>query len=90
LSAKDTVKHGKPVTVEVVLSAPAKLTMTVSRGDKVIAQTTLTRTKAGHATLTWNGKSKRQFIARGAYSLVVSAVSKSGKSARTKATLHIT
>ena len=89
-SAKLAVKHGKSVQVRVALSAPAKLTLTVMRGKKVLATMTVAPRKAGHSVLTWNGKIKRRFAARGAYSVVVNAVTPSGASASAKATLRIT
>jgi len=88
--AKLAVKHGKSVQVRVALSAPAKLTLTVMRGNKVLATMTVAQRKAGHSVLTWNGKIKRRFAARGAYSVVVNAVTPSGASASAKATLRIT
>ena len=84
------VKHGKHVQVRVKLSAPAKLTLTVLRGKKVVATMTVAQRKAGNSTLTWNGKIKRGFAPRGVYSVVVSAVTPSGASASVKATLRIT
>jgi hypothetical protein len=89
-SAHYTDRHGKRVQVGFVLSAPAKLTMTVTHGKKVVERMTVTRTRAGRATFTWNAKMKRGFIPRGAYSILVSAVSPFGNSARSTATLRIT
>jgi Ice-binding-like/Bacterial Ig-like domain/Collagen triple helix repeat (20 copies) len=88
--AKLAVKHGQHVQVRVALSNPAKLTLTVMRGKKVVATMTVAKRKAGHSVLTWNGKIKRKFAARGTYSVVVSAVTPSGVSASAKATLRIT
>ena len=84
------VKHGKRVQLRVALSNPAKLTLTVMRGKKVVATMTGAQHKAGHSVLTWNGKIKRGFAPRGVYSVVVSAVTASGASASAKATLRIT
>jgi Bacterial Ig-like domain/Collagen triple helix repeat (20 copies) len=89
-SAKLEVKHGKDVQIRVALSDPAKLTLTVMRGKKVVAKMTVARRKAGHSVLTWNGKINRTFAPRGAYSVVVNAVTPSGASASVKATLRIT
>jgi hypothetical protein len=89
-SAHYTVRHGKRVAVGLVLSAPARLTMTVSHGRKVVDRMTVMRTTSGRATLTWNAKSERRFVPRGAYSILVTAASPSGNSARSAATLRIT
>jgi hypothetical protein len=84
------VKHGQHMQVRVALSDPAKLTLTVMRGKKVVARMIVAQLKAGHSLLTWNGKVKRGFAPRGAYSVVVRAVTPSGASASAKATLRIT
>jgi Ice-binding-like/Bacterial Ig-like domain len=89
-SATLAVKHGKRVQVRVALSNPAKLTLTVMRGKNVVARMTVAHRKAGHSVLTWNGKIKRGFASRGAYSIVVSAVTPFGASASAKTTLRIT
>jgi hypothetical protein len=89
-SAKLAVKHGNHVHVRVSLSDRAKLTLTVVRGKKVVARTTVAHCKAGHSVLTWNGKIKRRFAPRGAYSVIISAVTRSGATASAKATLRIT
>jgi hypothetical protein len=89
-SASYHFKHGKPVEVGVSLSAPAKLTMIVTDGKKVVARVEVTRTRAGRANLTWNARIAGKFVPRGAYAVVVSAVTRSGNSAEAKATLHIT
>ena len=73
-----------------MVSAPATLTMTVTRGGTVVERMNVTRARAGRATLSWNAKIKRRFAPNGAYSVVVSAVARSGSSAQAKATLHIT
>jgi hypothetical protein len=88
-AAKLAVKHGQHVQVRVALSDPAKLTLTVLRAKTVIA-TIVTQHHAGHSVLTWNGKIKRGFAPRGAYSVLVRAVTTSGASASAKATLRIT
>ncbi len=84
------VKRGKQVQVRVALSNPAKLTLTVMRGKKVVATMPVAQCKAGHSVLTWNGRITRGFAPRGAYSVVVRAVTPSGASASAKATLRIT
>ncbi len=89
-SAELAVKHGKRVQMRVALSNPAKLTLTVMRGNKVMARMIVPQRPAGHSLLTWNGKVKRGFARRGAYSIVVTAVTTSGASASAKATLRIT
>jgi hypothetical protein len=89
-SSRLAVKHGVHVHVRVALSDPAKLTLTVMRGKKVVATMTVAQRKAGNSTLTWSGKIKRGFAPRGAYSVVVRAVTPSGASARVTATLRIT
>jgi len=72
------------------MSNAAKLALTVMRGKKVLAKMTVARRKAGHSVLTWNGKFKRRFAPRGAYSVVVSAATPSGATASAKAKLRIT
>jgi hypothetical protein len=89
ISANMAVKHGKQVQVHLALSDPAKLTLTVMRGKKVVATMRVAHRKAGHSILTWNGKIKRGFAPRGTYSVAVSAVTPSGASASAKATLRI-
>jgi hypothetical protein len=88
-SAKLAVKHGKRVQIRVTLSDAAKLTLTVMRGKKVVARTTVAHRKAGRSVLTWNDKIKRRFAPRGAYSVVVGAVTPSGATASAKAKLRI-
>jgi hypothetical protein len=77
------------VQVRVALSSLAKLKLSVMRGKKVVATVTVARQKAGHTVLTWNGRIKRAFAPRGAYSVVVTAVTPAGASASAKATLRI-
>ena len=84
------VKHGKRLQVQVALSDPAKLRLTVMRGKKVVATVPVAKHKAGHSVLMWNGKTKRGFAPRGAYSVVVSAVTPAGASASVTASLRIT
>jgi hypothetical protein len=82
--------HGKRVQVSFVLSGPAKLTLTVVRGKRVVAQLSTMRRKAGHGSFTWDGKINRTLAARGAYKIMVRAVSSAGASARDAATVRIT
>jgi Ice-binding-like/Bacterial Ig-like domain/Collagen triple helix repeat (20 copies)/FlgD Ig-like domain len=89
-SDKLAVKRGKDLQMRVALSDPAKLTLTVMRGKKVVANIVFPRRKAGHSVLTWDGKGKKGFAARGSYSVVVRAMTTSGASASVKATLRIT
>jgi hypothetical protein len=56
----------------------------------VMARMIVAQLRAGHSVLTWNGKVKRGFAPRGDYSVVVTAVTRSGASAGAKATLRIT
>jgi hypothetical protein len=89
-SAKLAVKYGKNVQVRVALSNPAKVMLTVMRGKKVMARMIVAQLRAGHSVLTWNGKVKRGFAPLGTYTVVVTAVTRSGASAGAKATLRIT
>jgi hypothetical protein len=81
--------RGKPVHVPFVLSAPAKVTLTVLRGTRVVARLTTTRLKAGAGSLTWNGKIKQKFAPRGTYKFVLQAVSPTGASVRKTAVVRI-
>jgi hypothetical protein len=76
--------------VPVALSNPAKLTLTVMHGKKVVARMSFARRQAGHSVLTWNGKVKGKLAPRGSYSVVVRAVTTSGASASVRGTLRIT
>jgi hypothetical protein len=82
--------RGKPVQVSFVLSGPAKVTLTVLRGKRVVAKLSTTRPKAGRGRLTWNGKIKGRLAPRGTYNIIVRAVSPTGASARVAATGRIT
>jgi hypothetical protein len=82
--------RGKPMQVSFVLSGPAKVTLTVSRGKRVVAKLSTMRPKAGRGSLTWNGKIKGKLAPRGSYNVMVRAVSPAGASARDVATVHIT
>ena len=81
--------RGKPLQVSLVLSGPAKVTLTVSRGKSVAAVLSI-GCKAGRCRITWNGKIKRKLAPRGTYSITVRAVSSSGASARDVGKAHIT
>ena len=83
--------HGKRMRVPFILSGPAKVTLTIRRGKKLVATMRTTRAKAGRGSLTWNGKVKRKLARRGAYKIMVNAVSPSGGgTARAAATARIT
>ena len=81
--------RGKRLQVPFVLSGPAKVTLTVLRGKRVVAELSTTRRKAGRGWLTWNGKIKRKLAPRGAYKIMVRAVSPAGASVRDAATVRI-
>ena len=76
--------------MRVVLSNPAKLTLTVMRGKRVMATMIVAHRDAGQSVLTWNGKAKHGFAPRGVYLVVVKAVTTTGAAASAKATLRIT
>ena len=82
--------RGKPLQVSFVLSGPAKVTLTVSRGKRVVAVLSIACPKAGRCRITWNGKIKRKLAPRGAYNITVRAVSPAGASPRDVAKVHIT
>jgi hypothetical protein len=81
--------RGRKVRVPFVLSAAAKVTLTVLRGKKVVARLTTTRTKAAHGTLSWNGRIKGRLAPRGRYTIALRAVPKSGAAASDTASLRI-
>ncbi len=81
--------RGKRVQVRFVLGGPAKVTLTVLRGKKVVATISTKRGKAGRGSLTWNGRIKRKPAPRGTYKIVVRAVPAAGAAARDTATLRI-
>jgi hypothetical protein len=85
-----SVKHGNRVRLRVALSNSAKLTLTVIRGKRVVAEMVGAQHKAGHFVLVWSGKLKREFARRGGYTLVVSAITASGASVSAKEALRIT
>jgi hypothetical protein len=89
-AASFTAARGKRVQMPFALSGPAKVTFIVLRGKKVVAKLSTTLRKAGRGSLTWNCKTKQKLAPRGAYKIMVRAVSPAGASARDTATLHIT
>ena len=82
--------RGNHVRVRFVLNGPAKVTLTVLRGTRVVAKLSTTRLAAGRGSLTWNGKIKRKFAPRATYKIMVRAVSPAGASAHETATARIT
>jgi hypothetical protein len=82
--------HGKTLPVSFVLSGPAKVTLTVSRGKRVVAVLNILCRTAGRCRIIWNGKIKRKLAPRGAYNIIVRAVSAAGESHRDVAKAHIT
>jgi Ice-binding-like/Bacterial Ig-like domain len=89
-AARYSAARGTRVQVPFLLSGPAKVTLTVLRGKKVVARLSTIRRKAGRGSLTWDGKIKGKLAPRGAYKIIVRVVSRSGASARVAATLRIT
>ena len=89
-AARYSAARGTRVRGPVVLSGPAKVTLTVLRGKKVVARVSTIRRKAGRGSLTWDGKIKGKLAPRGTYKIIVRVVSRSGASARVAATLRIT
>jgi hypothetical protein len=89
-AASFTAARGTRVQMPFTLSGPAKMMLTVLRGKKVVAKLSTTLRKAGRGSLTWNGKIQQKLAPRGAYKIMVRAVSPAGASARDAATLRIT
>ena len=89
-SAKFKTHRGKRLAVAFVLSGPAKVTLTILRGKKVLAKLSGTRGKAGRGLLTWNVKIKQKLAPKGMYKITLRAVSPAGASASDTATLRIT
>jgi hypothetical protein len=77
------------VPIPFILSAAARVTLTVWRGNKVVATLSTTRREAGRGELTWNGRIKRTLATAGVYKLIVRAVSPAGGLARDAATVSI-
>jgi Ice-binding-like/Bacterial Ig-like domain len=88
-TSKLRAAHGKRVQVRFILNAPAKLTLTVTRGKKVVAKLSTRLRKAGRGLLTWNGEIKRKFAQRGTYKITLRAVSSTSSSAHDTATVRI-
>ena len=82
--------RGKRVQVPFVVNGPAKVTLTVKRGKRVVAKLSTTMRKAGRGRLTWNGEINRKLAHRGVYKIIVQAVSPSRVSAFDAGTLRIT
>jgi hypothetical protein len=81
--------RGHRIQLPFVLNAPAKVTLTLLRGTRVVGKLSTTRRKAGRASLTWDGKIKRQLAPRGTYEIVLRAISPAGTASDT-ATIRIT
>jgi hypothetical protein len=90
LSSNLNVRYGKRVQVRIALTNPAKLRLTVMRNNNVVATTTGAHHGAGDFVLIWNGKIKRKWAPRGAYTLIVNAVTASGASASAETALRFT
>ena len=89
-AARFSGAHGNPVQVPFVLNGPAKVTLTVLRGTRVVATLSTTRLAAGRGSLTWNGKIKRKLAPKAFYTIMVRAVSPAGASAHEATTVRIT
>ncbi|MEA2496640.1 MAG: hypothetical protein QOJ29_4551, partial [Thermoleophilaceae bacterium] len=72
------------------LNGPAKVTLTVLRGKRLVAKRSTTCKNAGRCSLTWNGRIKHKHAGRGTYKIKVRAVSPAGTSARDAAKVRIT
>lgn len=88
-SASLKTARGKPVKVSFVLNGPAKVTLTVMRGRKVVATRTTTRRAAGRGALTWNGRIRGRRAPRGTYKIRLRAISPVSSMASDSATLRI-
>jgi hypothetical protein len=82
--------RGERVKVPFVLNGPAKVTLTVLRGKRLVAKRSTTCKNAGRCSLTWNGRIKHKLAGRGTYKIKVRAVSPAGTSARDAAKVRIT
>ena len=89
-AASFRVVHGKRLRVPFDLNGPAKVTLTLLRGKKMVAKLSTTRRNAGRASLTWNGKITHKPAPKGRYKIMLRALSPAGASAHDTATLHIT
>jgi hypothetical protein len=90
LAAKFRFGHGHTLPMPFVLSRPAEVTVTVMRGNRVVAKMSTAPRNAGRGRLTWNGKTNGKFAARGIYRIVARAISPTDGSASDVATLWIT
>lgn len=81
--------RGRALPLRFVVSGPAKVTFTLMRGRRAVAAVSVTRRSAGRGSLTWNGRLARRPAPRGTYTVVLSAVSPAGASARDTATLRV-
>jgi hypothetical protein len=81
--------RGKAVQMRFVVSGPAKVTLALMRGRRAVASASVTRRSAGRGSLTWDGRLARRAAPRGTYTVVLSAVSPDGATARDTATLRI-
>ena len=88
-SASLKAARGKAVKVSFVLNGPAKVTLTVMRGTKVVARRSTTRRAAGRGALTWSGKIKGKRAPRGTYKIRLRAISPVSSMASDSATLRI-
>jgi hypothetical protein len=82
--------RGRRVQVRFVLNGPARVTLTVLRGKRVVATLSTTRREAGHGLLTWSGKIRKAPASKGSYKIMMRAVSPAGALARAAAALRIT
>jgi hypothetical protein len=78
------------VQVRFLLDGPAKVTLTILRGTRVVAKLSTTCRAAGRGSLTWDGKINLKFAPRAVYTIRVRAVSPAGDSAHETATVRIT
>ena len=79
---------GKQVVFSYAATAPAKSTLTITKGKKKIATVSGT-SKAGANTIRWNGKAGRKAVAAGVYKLTLSAVGSDGQKATTSVGLTL-
>ncbi len=89
-AARFRFAHGHRLVVRFVMSRAADVTLTVLHGKRVVARLKTAPRKAGRGRITWDGRIKRTPARRGAYEIIVRAVSASGRSASDSARLRIT
>jgi len=82
--------RGNPVQVRFVLNGPAKVTLTILRGTRVVAKLSTRRLAAGRDSLSWNGRINLKLAPRATYKIMVRAVSPAGASVHETATACIT